>query len=183
MLRWSRLGAFATLAWLVAQVPALAAEIGAQGELERYAETSPTEKVAFSDKALEEMRAAVKEVTRMFEAARRDGDGPQMQCLSKRLTSLKALLQVSESAYTGMREALSRNNDELSDHEFRKIAVAYQKSAQLLVEAQSCTDENPINSGDTTIRFDGPAEEGETAPQPGFNINIGFDTPEGSPFN
>lgn len=111
---------------------------GVSGELERTASSTPAEKITYASNAVTEMTEAVKTVSGLLETARKKGDADVMQCLNNRLTALKALLQVSEAAQGSMKSALESNNSELADHEFRKIAVAIEKTRQLLAEAQRC---------------------------------------------
>ncbi len=70
--------------------PAFASDVSVSGEIERYAEASREEKLEFSVKALADMRTYAKEITRSTETARRDGEVELLQCLTNRLTSLRA---------------------------------------------------------------------------------------------
>ena len=144
---------------------------------------SPEQKVDFSSSALAELRGYVKEVSRLTETARRDGNVEQLQCLTNRLTSLRALVQVTESADASMRTAATQRSADLVDHEFRKISVAHTKSQTLASEAQRCTNEQVTNNGDTSIRVEGPLEGGEALSDPAYSVDIGFDVPQASPFN
>jgi hypothetical protein len=162
---------------------ASAADVTVAGDVERYASTTADQKLEFSSSALTQLRGFVKEVTRSTETARRDGDVEQLQCLTNRLTSLRALLQVSESADSTMRSSLQQGSSDLANHEFRKIAVAHSKSLTLSSEASRCTNETASNSGDTTVRVDAPIEAGDGMADIGFVVEVGFDAPEGSPFN
>ncbi len=144
---------------------------------------TPEQKVDFSSSALAELRGYVKEVSRLTETARRDGNVEQLQCLTNRLTSLRALVQVTESADASMRSAVTQRSADRIDHEFRKISVAHTKSQTLASEAQRCTNEQVTNNGDTSIRVEGPLEGGEALSDPGYTVDIGFDVPQASPFN
>jgi len=126
---------------------------GVSGELERSASTSPKEKLEYASDSNSEMRDAVKTVSRMLESAKRDSNVERLQCLNSRLTSIRALVQVSEAAEMAMRGALSKGQQERADHEFRKIAVALTKSRQLLAEAERCTADNGSVSGFGSIRL------------------------------
>jgi len=145
--------------------------------------STPEQKVDFSSSALSELRGYVKEVSRLTETARRDGNVEQLQCLTNRLTSLRALVQVTESADSAMRSAVTERSSDLIDHEFRKISVAHSKSQTLASEAQRCTNEQVTNNGDTSIRVEGPLEGGEALSDPSYTVDIGFDVPQASPFN
>ena len=79
---------------------------GIAGELERVATTSSAEKLQYSGAAVEEMRTDVKLVSKLLEAARKEGVVEKLQCLNTRLTAMKALLTVSEAADANMHTAL-----------------------------------------------------------------------------
>ena len=169
-------------------VPRLAfAQEGVASELERTASTTPQEKVQYASTANQEMRDAVKHVTKLLDGARRESDVEGLQCLTNRLTSIRALLQVSEGAELAMKDALGSGEAEKANHEFRKIAVALSKSRQLMAEAERCAaQDTTLASGDSSIRVEGgivgvdPSED-----TGGLDIDvfeIGFDPPDASPF-
>lgn len=180
----SRWAALAMITGLLFSGPAFAQETGVTGELERIATTSPQEKIQYATNALVEMQTAVKSVTKLVEAARKEGDVEKLQCLNNRMTAIRALLQVSEAANTAMNTALESGQKDRADHEFRKIAVALDKTRQLVAEAERCTSEAASKSGDTIIRVEGPLTEGgdDTAPTPFDELELGFDPPEASPY-
>lgn len=130
--------------------PSYAQDPGISSELERTASTSPQEKADYAAGANVEMRAAVKSITKLLDAARRDSDLEALQCLTNRLTSVRALAQVSESAELSMQDSLDAGEAEKAGHEFRKIAVALHKTRQLLAEAERCTDEGGPEGSDVT---------------------------------
>lgn len=165
-------------------VPAFAQETGITGELERVAATTPQEKLDYSSDALEEMRESVRTVTKLLETARRDGaEADQIQCLTSRMTGLRALLQVSEAADTSMQSALAEGASAMADHEFRKIAVALSKTRQLAAEADRCLSDDATANGETIVRTEEPDYgSDETVEQPSFSFDLGFDPPEASPF-
>ncbi len=173
--------ALAGLLWLAPAVQAQ--ETGVAGELERTAGATPKEKLDYSAGAVEEMREAVKSTSRLLEAARRDGAVEEIQCLSNRMTPLRALLQVSEQAETSLKDRLGVQDTAGADREFRKIAVALTKSRQLVAEAERCVDATALQSGDTVTSWEGAATTGDDTIDPGFTaFDLGFDPPESSPF-
>ncbi len=180
----SRVAALALLLLGLPFVPltALAQEPGVSGELERVATTSPEEKISYSATALEEMRNGIKSVTKLVETARRDGDVEKLQCVTNRLTAMRALLQVSEAADGSMQEALANSEPEKGDHEFRKIAVALSKSRQLLAEAERCYTVAPTSGEETIVSVEG-GTPGDDDIQTHFNdLDVGVTPPEASPF-
>lgn len=167
---------------------ASAQDTGVSGELVRSASASPEEKLAYALAANEEMRNASKSVSRLVEQARRDSNTNRLQCLTNRLTAIRSLLQVSESAEVAMKEALSNTADprasERADHEFRKIAVARQKTSQLYAEAEQCMDDSGLQPGETVVTVNGGVDsEGDDTEGVTTDVfDLGFDPPEASPF-
>ncbi len=99
---------------------------------------TPEEKAAFADGALGEMRGASKEVARMLEAAEREKNPIRIQCLSKKLATIRALVEVSETSATTMKQAFATGDTVVADHEYRKIAIALVKVRQFRAEAETC---------------------------------------------
>jgi len=149
------------------------------------ASTSPREKLGYAEDATDEMRDAIREVTRMVETARKDNEVERLQCLTTNLTSLRSLLQVSESAQAAMAQALEAGEMERADHELRKIAVARTKTRELMSAAQACiTGTTALEPGETVVLVEG----GEFVDESGLldysedPFDLGNDPPEASPF-
>jgi uncharacterized coiled-coil protein SlyX len=117
---------------------AWAASPGVVGELEQASSTSPKEKTAFADAAMQEINAAIKEVEALLERANRDKNQDHIECLTRKLTPMKSMRDVTAQSNTAMRQALASNNIDHADQEFRKIAVALAKTREFLAEAKSC---------------------------------------------
>lgn len=171
----------------VAITPASAqdGEIGVVGDLERVASTSPEEKIDYASSANAEVDEVVKAITKLVEAARRDSDVEQQQCLSNKLTAVRALRGVSESAESAMQQRLEAGDLERADHEFRKIAVALAKARQLMAEAERCTDSGALRDGSTTLVVEGGevgSDEDTQAPEYPVEYDVDFDPPDASPF-
>lgn len=164
---------------------ALAQDAGVSGELERSAGASPQEKLDYASDAAEEQRGALKEIQTLIDDATRQGEAERLDCLTERLSQIRALAQVTELAETSMRDSLAAGQTERADHEMRKIAVALGKTRQLMLEAKACVDEAGVASGETTVRVDGELAEGgdETSPLSVDVMDQGFDPPQQSPFN
>jgi hypothetical protein len=71
---------------------------GTSGQLEQGSATTDKEKQDFATQAIAEMQNAVKSVGRKLEAAEKEGDDLKIQCLSKKLSGIRALSEVSEDA-------------------------------------------------------------------------------------
>ena len=162
------------------------ADDGVGSLLEQTATSTPQQKLEYAQEANDEMSDAVKFVGKLLEGARRDSDVEGLQCLTSRLTSIRALLQVSQSAELVMKDALGTGQGEKAEHEFRKVAVALSKSRQLLAEAERCasSDDN-LSSGDSSIRVTRNSLEGseaDTAALAFEDFETGLDPNEGTPF-
>ena len=184
---WTHFVALAALgSALVAVSPAQAADEGIRGELEQAAETTPDEKVRFVERVVDEMQTAVRDAGKLLESAEKEKDVVRMQCLNQKLTSIRALLAVSEQASSAMQNALVASEGERADHEFRKIAVALSKVRQFNAEAESCLGAVGTQPGAIEIEVDegkvlaGDADD--TEPLESGNTDIGIDPPGTSPF-
>jgi len=128
------------LALCVALLPlaASAQDTTVSGQIEQSSQSSPEEMIRFTDMALEEMRASVKDVSKMVEAAEREHNMVAIQCISRKLTTMRALLEVSESSGVGLKQALADGEKDRAQHDFRKIAIALSKVRQFRAEADAC---------------------------------------------
>jgi hypothetical protein len=154
---------------------------GLMGELERVASTTPEEKVKYASDGLAEMSNDVRAVTKMLEAARKEPDSAKkVQCLANILTSMRALLAVSQKADVAMQKDLATGALELADHEFRKIAVALSRTRNLMFEAERCTASPESQSGRTDVTVEG--DEGDEDDLIGEAIDIDVNLPDISPF-
>jgi hypothetical protein len=165
--------------------PAMAQDSGISGDLERTASASPQEKLEYAADAAEELREALKDADKLADDARRDGDPEELDCINQHLSQLRALAQVTEVAEGAMRTALEAGQSERADHELRKVAVALSKARQILADAQACTDDAGLASGDTQVRVIGgySGDGDETDPLEFDVMDQGFDPPDASPFN
>lgn len=156
---------------------------GVTSDLERTASTTPQEKIAYAESSNQEIRDAEKQIARLLEQARKDGDGEAIECLVNRLTSVRALLQVSEGAEVAMKNAIAAGEEEKANHEFRKIAVAVGKTRMLLAEAQRCASDQTLESGTTLVDWESSGDFDDELPEPEItDFDIPADPPEVSPF-
>lgn len=169
---------------LLATAPALAQEpTGVSSEIERTASTSPQEKISYAEDSNQEIREGEKQISRLLEQARKDNDVEAIECLINRLTSVRALLQVSEGAEAAMRDAITAGEEEKANHEFRKVAVAVSKTRMLLAEAQRCAADQDLESGTTVVEWFDQLSEGDPFDEVEINdLDISVDPPQVSPF-
>jgi hypothetical protein len=156
---------------------------GVSSDIERTATTSPQEKITYAENSNQEIREAEKEIAKLLEQSRKDGDAEAIECLVNRLTSVRALLQVSEAAEVAMKDALANGDDERANHEFRKIAVAISKTRMLLAEAQRCSSDQSLQSGATITEWEVEGVDPVNPDPPDFSTTgIGLTPPPVSPF-
>ena len=147
------------------------------GQIEQSSQSSPEEMIRFTDMALEEMRLAVKEVSKMVESAEREKAMVAIQCISRKLTTMRALLEVSESSGVALKQALADGENDRAQHDFRKIAIALSKVRQFRAEADACGGggaqpgttsievvESAISTEDETDGYDFDFEFGDQPP-------------------
>ena len=142
------------------------------------------QKLAFTRDAIQEMEDGVKSVTKLLDAAERDGDVDRIQCVRNKLASVRALLEVSQRAENSMKDALSSSDTQRSEHEFRKVAVAISKVRQFVAEAEACMGDTGAAVGTTEIEVtsEGIAKTDDTEPLVDDDLVVGVDPPATSPF-
>ncbi|MCB9761543.1 MAG: hypothetical protein H6739_16995 [Alphaproteobacteria bacterium] len=129
--------------------------------------------------ALREMRGVAEYISDMLAKAENEGEPVKVQCINKKLATVRALVEVSESAALSMQEALADGNDARADYEYRKINVALTKARQARAEADACLGDEGDPETQTVVDYD--EEEAEESIDAG-NIDIGVDPPGTSSF-
>jgi len=132
---------FRYLLWSATLVSLLLVGLSATAESADVDEMTPRQRLDFSEDTVDEVKGHVRAVLKMVEEAQKAKDVVLLNCLNEKLAGLKALLKVVEDADLATREALARENNDLADHEFRKIVMARQQAAQLMAEADACIPE------------------------------------------
>jgi hypothetical protein len=130
---------------------AAAATPGVTAELEMAGSTSPKEKTEFTRTAVEEMASAVKTVEKLLEQAEKDKNSEHVECLQRKLSPMRALLEVSRASNTVMQQSLAAFEVARAEQEFRKVAVALTKTRDFLAEAQACVGNTGVNRGDASV--------------------------------
>lgn len=165
---------------------AMAQDGGFTSELERVANASPQEKVGYVQNAVVEIQASFGAIDAMLAQAQDGGGARAVQCVSSRHAAVKAMAGVSEEAERDMLAAIADNAFERADHEFRKIAVALQRTRMLHAEAERCVGGQELADGETTVQIVGDVqEEGAFEDEEWLAVDetdIGFDPPDVSPF-
>jgi hypothetical protein len=139
---------------VVATSPASAQDgFGSDVDLSRVADISDQDKLRYASEAQVEILDALRQVNKLLDGARRDANAEKIQCLTGRLTSVRALQSVTESAYRTLRDSLNRGEKERAEHEYRKIAIASGKTRVLLTEAQQCDQGQAVQPGQTLVNL------------------------------
>ena len=161
-----------------------------KGILETSTETTVPEKRDYTESAQKQMKQAVKELSKAMEDAERDREAVRMNCLSKKLASAKTLSEVADAAQQAMEAAFKEapNDDkamERAEHEFRKVAVALNKSLQFAAEGEACLGESGSAEGVTSVDVTRGNLDDEDDTEPiddGSSGLLGVDPPDTSPF-
>lgn len=124
---------------LVASGAAWAAGTGVEGEIEQSTTTTPQEKQAYADKAMSEINSAVSTVQGLVDQAKKEKNDDALKCLQPKLVALKALQDLGGQSNASMQAAIAASDAVHADAEFRKLAVAVNKSREFLADAQQCT--------------------------------------------
>ena len=163
----------------VSAMPVGFAQDGNVGQIEINNKMSTDEKLSFSEQAMGEMRADVQYVSRLMETAEREKDPVKIQCLGKKLTTMRALVEVTENSNTSMRQAITAGENDRADHEFRKIQVALAKVKQFRSEAEACLGGGDDQTGTTQVEVidAGLSYEGEIDDAVTFDDGVFYDKP------
>jgi len=149
--------AFGVLAYAAspagAQTPAAGAaatsdQSGTVG-FQRKTSLTPQEQLGESAKHLARMEQSAGGVRKMLEAARKQRDVVKTLCLNDKLSQIDVAIRSGRDRRTQLQAAVTRNDTELSNHEFTILTVLRQRSEQLVAEANQCIGEEAAFVGDT----------------------------------
>jgi hypothetical protein len=160
--------ALAGFAWASGDAGA-ATPTGVSSELEQTASTTPEEKIAYAASALQEIQVALTTIDKLLnqqKAKGGEGSTDAINCLRLKYTSVLALNDVAQSASVSMQSAIDDDNEELANHEYRKIAVAVAKTRQLLAEAQTCASDGTVSSGTTIVDWESALDNPDDLKEP-----------------
>lgn len=145
---------YALILSLLAAVPALAQTPGVSGTLEQAGAVSPQEKLAFGTAAVAEIGEAVTAVEELKAEAEKEKQVEVVECLTPKLTTLKALSEVSRGSAASLQQLVGANDTVHADLEYRKIAVALSKARDVLAEAQACAWQSGAKRGEAVVSVD-----------------------------
>lgn len=126
------------------------------------------EKIRFSQDALEEMRESAAVLQKRVEEARKNKDITLLNGLNELLSSVNSLLRVAETANIMMQQAISLNNADKTEHEFRKIVISRYKVKELMARAALLTGDgaSPGQDDDPTVVVEGGKPGGSATEDP-----------------
>jgi hypothetical protein len=184
--------AFAVLAYAAspagAQTPAAGAQTPAAGApgaadqsgsgtvgFQRKTSLTPQEQLSESAKHLARMEQSAGGVRKMLEEARKQRDVVKTLCLNDKLSQIDVAIRSGRDRRTALQAAVTRNDAELSNHEFTIMTVLRQRSEQLVAEANQCIGEEAAFVGDTrtSVTIDPSIPPDETpypTPDPGLVV-------------
>ena len=87
---------------------------------------------------VDRMRTLVVDTMGALEAARSGQNLAAINCLNSALGPMKGLLRLAEQTYLALAEAASRKDAGQVEHEYVKVAIAYNKVEELHGQAQGC---------------------------------------------
>lgn len=128
------------------------------------------DRLTYTAQALRSLKEIVRLVAGKLEEARDTRDVVKLNCVSEKLTQLKALVRVSEQAEGLLREAISARDEPAAEHEVSKVTRAGQKGDQLRIEAEECIGQLAFRTDDAltveVVAPPGPPDDPTRAPPP-----------------
>lgn len=173
--RWVALGVAVTIggvgAVASAQPPVAPAAVAAgvaDGPVgfERRVQLTPQQQEAESEIILAQMQAGSGTIQRMLAQARLSRDVVKTLCLNDKLSQVDVANRSATDRKASLHSAVTRNDRELSNHEFTILTVLKKRSEQLSAEANQCIGEeaafigatNVVTTVDTTLPTGDPTD-------------------------
>jgi hypothetical protein len=119
---------------------------------QRKTSLTPQEQLSESAKHIARMEASAGGVRKMLEEARKQRDVVKTLCLNDKLSQIDVAIRSGRDRRTQLQAAVTRNDAELSNHEFTILTVLRQRSEQLVAEANQCIGEEAAFVGDTRTK-------------------------------
>lgn len=143
------------------------ANAGGTVGFQRKTSLTPQEQLSESAKHVARMEQSAGGVRKMLEEARKQRDVVKTLCLNDKLSQIDVAIRSARDRRTALQAAVTRNDSELSNHEFTIMTVLRQRSEQLVAEANQCIGEEAAFVGDTrtTVTID-PSIPADETPYP-----------------
>jgi hypothetical protein len=139
------------------------------------ANLSPQEMTSRAGSHLAEMESAQSRLTALQTAARESRDIIKLNCVNDKLLQLKQLLNIAESARSGLTVAISGRNEGDRYHQFTVITVSVEKARGLRDEAEACIGEELVFRGRASIDVDAPDIADDPTRSDPFSLGASFD--------
>lgn len=112
---------------------------------------SPQDMVNQSRTYLERMNNILTNLNNMAEQARKQKDVIRLNCLLDKVAQVKANISIGTAAQQSLQEAIARNDEGASVHEYTRVTIVHQKTQTLAGEAQACVGEDLAYVGATRV--------------------------------
>lgn len=119
---------------------------------QRKTQLTPQEQLVEANKHVSRMEGAAAGVRKMLEEARKQRDVVKTLCLNDKLSQIDVAIRSARDRRQQLQSAVSRNDAELSSHEFTILTVLRQRAEQIVAEANQCIGEEAAFVGDTRTR-------------------------------
>jgi len=125
---------------------------------------TPQQKLDFAESTAADLSAATNRILDLITEAQQRKDVLLLNCLNDKLIALRGLLKVAEDSKLNLAESIARENQDMQEHNFRKVAIADDQARLLIAEAEACVgDLGYSQSGETivSVTVDGQNTEGD----------------------
>lgn len=168
----------------VAGVPAQGQEPGAGVVVSPDARLTFDQMLKYASETVGELEGHLQKVQRSADDAKKQKDLLLLNCLNEKLTDIRSLLKVAETAKAQLEESIARNERDRAEHEFSKVVIARTRGAELVRESEACSGEGIFSTaeGPTTVLESGPGGEISDM-DPDADFDVGGDIPTTFPGN
>jgi Spy/CpxP family protein refolding chaperone len=118
---------------------------------QRRQQLSPQDELLEGDRTIARMEGASALIRSQLGKARAERDVVKTLCLNDKLSQADVAVRSGRDRNSALKEAVGRNDSELSNHEFTILSVLGQRSQQLTAEANQCIGEEATTIGQTQI--------------------------------
>jgi len=122
--------------------------------MRREVKLSPEEQVKEAESILAGLDMVGKNVRKQLEKAREDRDVVKALCLSDKLTQIDVAKKSASERLDALRQAVARQDPELSTHEYTILVVLKERGAQLAAEANQCIGVEAGFVGESAVTVD-----------------------------
>jgi hypothetical protein len=136
---------------------------------QRRQQLSPQDELLEGDRTIARMEGAAALIRGQLGKARAERDVVKTLCLNDKLSQADVAVRSGRDRNSALKEAVGRNDSELSNHEFTILSVLGQRSQQLTAEANQCIGEEATTIGQTQVTREvdptlPPSDETDTPP-------------------